>query len=69
MPIPDMVIALRKKRMDSATKDIAPNEEAVESPKGDMAEYWQRLEDMEAKIDQILGLLQAKEAPEDKEEV
>ena len=61
----EALMALRSKRMEGMGKmDANPVEEAVEAPEGDMAEYWQRLQDMDAKIDQILALVGGKqEAP------
>ena len=61
----EMLAALRKRRMEGMVKEPVEAVEAEAAPEGDMAEYWQRLEDMDAKIDQILGLLQPEAKPEE----
>ena len=69
----DAVFALRKKRMDMGNAGpVATVEEGAESPVPEgmgLQEYWDKMQAMDAKLDQILSLIGAEEAPEQAEPV
>lgn len=62
------MMALKSKRMggySSSVKEEMPSE-GMEH-KSEMSEYWQRIQDMDAKLDQILALLGEGEEGEETE--
>ena len=51
------IVALRRKRLEGSGQSGEPVEAEGYSHEGEMSEYWKKIQDMDAKIDQILEIL------------